>query len=155
MKEYRPINVLFFLLFTCSLLLPIVYFAPDDGYEIFGKNLKFLTWENLITPKNQQKKNIDFLDDVDVSDINDESCHARLDSSKAELGLPSKSSVLAVASQTHLEQNDEAKVNLNTFFSNIAIFFRNIYANKFSIMCFCHFTGCSRTTHWIYEILIT
>jgi lysophospholipase L1-like esterase len=132
MKEYRPINVLFFLLFTCSLLLPIVYFAPDDGYEIFGKNLKFLTWENLITPKNQQKKNIDFLDDVDVSDINDESFNARLDSSKAELGLPSKSSVLAVASQTHLEQNDEAKVNLSTFFSTL----RNITSRKEKISIF-------------------
>ena len=117
MKEYRPINVLFFLLLTCSFLLPIVYFAPDDGYVIFGKNIRFLTWERLITPKNQQKKNIDFLENVDVSDINDDSFNSQLDTANTNLGLPSKSSVLRVASQTHLEQNTESKENLGAFFS--------------------------------------
>lgn len=119
MREYKPINVLFFLLLTCVILLPLVYFAPSDGYVIFGQRFKFLTWEKLLTPKEQEKLDLDFLEEVVVSDINDETFDTQLDSTQTELGLPTKSPILAVASQTHLEQNDLAKKNLNTFFSKL------------------------------------
>ena len=119
MREYKPINVLFFLLLTCAILLPLVYFAPSDGYLIFGQRFKFLTWEKLLTPKEQEKLDLDFLEDVVVSDINDETFDTQLDSVQTELGLPTKSAVLAVASQTHLEQNDLANKNLNSFFSEL------------------------------------
>ena len=119
MKEYRPINVLFFLLLTCVILLPLVYFAPSDGYLILGQRFKFLTWEKLLTPKEQEKLDLDFLKEVVVSDINDESFDAQVDSTQTDLGLPTKSAVLAVASQTRLEQNDIANKNLNSFFSEL------------------------------------
>ena len=119
MREYKPINVLFFLLLTCVILLPLVYFAPIDGYVIFGQRFKFLTWEKLLTPKEQEQLDLDFLKEVVVSDINDESFDAQIDSTQTELGLPTKSAVLAVASQTHLEQNDLANKNLNSFFSQL------------------------------------
>ncbi|MFL2663755.1 MAG: hypothetical protein ACJ0F1_02410, partial [Crocinitomicaceae bacterium] len=88
MREYKPINVLFFLLLTCAILLPLVYFAPSDGYLIFGQRFKFLTWEKLLTPKEQEKLDLDFLEDVVVSDINDETFDTQLDSVQTELGLP-------------------------------------------------------------------
>ena len=60
MKEYKPINVLFFILLTLSFLLPVVYFAPKDGYRVFGISISFLSWENLLNPPVQEKKNLDF-----------------------------------------------------------------------------------------------
>ena len=119
MREYRPLNVLFFLLLTCLLLLPIVYFAPSQGYDLFGLKIKFLTWENLLTPKTQENKNIDFLEDVNTSDINDDSFSLQLDSNQTELGLPTKSKVLSIASATRLEQNDPAKILLGGFFEEL------------------------------------
>ena len=119
MREYKPINVLFFLLLTCVILLPLVYFAPSNGYLIFGQRFKFLTWEKLLAPKEQEKLDLNFLEEVVVSDINDESFDTQLDSTQNELGLPTKSTVLTVASQTQLEQNEEAKKNLNAFFSEL------------------------------------
>lgn len=119
MREYKPINVLFFLLLTCIILLPLVYFAPSDGYVIFGQRFKFLTWEKLLTPKEQEKLDLDFLEEVVVSDINDETFDTQFDSVQTELGFPAKRKVLAVASQTHLEQNDLAHKNLNSFFSEL------------------------------------
>lgn len=119
MREYRPLNVLFFILLTCIFLLPIVYFAPPDGYLLFGQRIKFLTWEKLLAPKSQEKKNIDFLLDVDVSDINDSTFIVQNDSIQTELGLPSKSRVLTVASKTHLEQGEKSKNNLNAFFEQL------------------------------------
>ena len=117
MREYKPINVLFFLLLTCVILLPFVYFAPSDGYFILGQRFKFLTWEKLLLHlKKQEKLDLDFLKEVIVSDINDESFDAQVDSTQTDLGLPTKSAVLAVASQTRLEQNDIANKNLNSFF---------------------------------------
>jgi lysophospholipase L1-like esterase len=104
---------------TCVILLPLVYFAPSDGYVIFGQRFKFLTWEKLLTPKEQEKLDLDFLEEVVVSDINDETFDTQLDSAQTELGLPTKSPILAVASQTHLEQNDLANKSLNSFFSEL------------------------------------
>jgi hypothetical protein len=104
---------------TCIILLPLVYFAPSDGYVIFGQRFKFLTWEKLLTPKEQEKLDLDFLEEVVVSDINDETFDTQFDSVQTELGFPAKRKVLAVASQTHLEQNDLAHKNLNSFFSEL------------------------------------
>ena len=59
MKEYKPINVLYFILLTLFLLLPVVYFAPKDGYRFFGLRISFLSWENLLNPPVQERKNID------------------------------------------------------------------------------------------------
>ena len=64
MREYKPINVLFFLLLTAVILLPVVYFAPKDGYNFFGVNISFMTWEHLLNPVKQEQKNLDFLNDV-------------------------------------------------------------------------------------------
>lgn len=119
MREYRPLNVLFFLLLTCLLLLPIIYFAPSKGYDLFGFNVKFLTWENLLSPKTQENKNIDFLDGVNISDINDDSFDLQLESNQTDLGLPTKSTVLSIESASKLEQNAEAKVNLGNFFEQL------------------------------------
>ena len=87
MKEYRPINVLIFLLFTCLLLIPVVFFAPKDGYNIFGFNVRFLTWEKLINPVIQEQKDLSFLSNVNVSGIEDKEFLIAKDSLSSSLGM--------------------------------------------------------------------
>lgn len=120
MKEYRPINVLFFLLFTCLLLIPVVIFAPKDGYTIFGFNVRFLTWEKLINPVIQEHKNLSFLSSVNVNDIEDQEFLNTKDSLSSSLGMPSKKGVLAVSSQTQIHMNSESKRTLFQFFKEIS-----------------------------------
>lgn len=120
MKEYRPINVLFFLLFTCILLIPVVFFAPKDGYTIFGFNVRFLTWEKLINPVIQEHKDLNFLANVNVNDIEDQEFLNTKDSLSSSLGMPSKKGVLAVSSQTQIHMNSESQKTLYQFFQEIS-----------------------------------
>ena len=117
MKEYRPINVLFFLLFTAMILLPVVYFAPKDGYSFFGIKISFMTWENLLNPIKQENKDLDFLDDVNINDNNDKEFLKTAQSDSVSLGLPTKNMVLAVKSKTVLHMNEQSRSNLFGFFS--------------------------------------
>ena len=120
MKEYRPINVLFFLLFTCLLLIPVVFFAPKDGYTILGFNVRFLTWEKLINPVIQEHKDLSFLANVNVNDIEDHEFINTKDSLSSSLGMPSKKGVLAVSSQTQIHMNSESKRTLFEFFEELS-----------------------------------
>jgi lysophospholipase L1-like esterase len=116
MKEYKPINVLFFILLTLSFLLPVVYFAPKDGYRFFGISISFLSWKNLLNPPVQEKKNIDFLDDLNIGDIDDSDFETTESSDSSNLGMPSKKVVLAVKSQTKIHMNTESRNQLHVFF---------------------------------------
>jgi len=134
MKEYRPINVLIFLLFTCLLLIPVVFFAPKDGYNIFGFNVRFMTWEKLINPVIQEHKDLSFLSNVNVSGIEDKEFLIAKDSLSSSLGMPSKKGVLAVKSQTQIQMNSESKRNLFAFFEELSK--ATIKRNKINI---CHY----------------
>ena len=117
MKEYKPIHVLFFILLTLLLLLPVVYFSPKDGYQIFGINISFLSWEDLFNPPHQEEKNIDFLEDVNIGNITDKAFEKREASDSSSLGLPSKNVVLAVNSQTEIHMNTVSRNRLHFFFA--------------------------------------
>ena len=116
MKEYKPINVLYFILLTLFLLLPVVYFVPKEGYRIFGIRISFLSWENLLNPPVQERKNIDFLEDINIGDIDDSDFETTKASDTSNLGMPSKSVVLAVKSQTKIHMNPESRNRLHLFF---------------------------------------
>ena len=90
MKEYKPINVLYFILLTLFLLLPVAYFVPKEGYSIFGIRISFLSWENLLNPPVQERKNIDFLEDINIGDIDDSDFETTESSDSSSLGMPSK-----------------------------------------------------------------
>ena len=134
MKEYKPINVLFFILLTLCLLLPVVYFAPKEGYNVFGIRISFLTWENLLNPPIQEKKNIDFLEDLNIGDIDDGDFETTEASDTSNLGMPSKSVVLAVNSQTKIHMNPESRNRLHVFFDALT----NVSLNKRKINI-CHY----------------
>ena len=52
------------------MLTPLVYFAPKDGWKIGGKHFHFLTQEEFLHPKKQQKTDITKLvADVDTASI--------------------------------------------------------------------------------------
>ena len=76
------------------ILLPVVYFAPKDGYDLFGIKIKFMTWENLLNPVTQENKDLDFLDDVNISDNQDKEFLKTAQSDSLSLGLPTKDTVL-------------------------------------------------------------
>ena len=117
MKEYQPRHILFFLLLTSMILLPVVYFAPKDGYDLFGIKIRFMTWENLLNPVTQENKDLDFLDDVNISDNQDKEFLKTAQSDSLSLGLPTRDTVLAVKSKTRLHMNEKSKSSLYTFFS--------------------------------------
>ena len=120
MKEYRPVNVLFFLLLTVLILLPVVYFAPKDGYNLFGIEVSFLTWDNLLYPKIQEQKNLDFLNDLNINDNADTEFLKRTHSDSLALGLPSKKNVLTVKSKTQIHTNKISRSHLDRFFTSLS-----------------------------------
>ena len=134
MKEYQPRHVLFFLLFTSMILLPVVYFAPKDGYNLFGFKITFMTWDNLLNPIIQENKNLDFLDDVIIHDNQDMGFLKTAKSDSLSLGLPTKDTVLAVKSKTRIHMNEESKLTLYTFFSELSSASKN--GKKINI---CHY----------------
>ena len=121
MKEYKPINVLFFLLFTVMILLPVVYFAPKDGYNFFGVKISFLTWDKLLNPIKQEKIDLDFLKDVNIHDNMDKEFMTSTHPDSSALGLPSKNIVLTVKSKTQLHMNRYSRSNLFRFFSELSV----------------------------------
>ena len=125
MKEYQPRRVLFFLLFTSMILLTVVYFTPKNGYDLFGIKITFMTWENLLNPVTQENKNLDFLDDVNISDNQDKEFLKTAQSDSLSLGLPTKDTVLAVNSKTRLQMNEKSKSSLYTFFSELSSISKN------------------------------
>mgnify|MGYP001234106886 CR=1 FL=1 len=134
MKEYKPINVLYFILLTLFLLLPVVYFAPKDGYSIFGIRISFLSWDNLLNPIVQERKNLAFLEDINIGDIDDSDFETSKASDTNNLGIPSKRVVLAVKSHTKIHMNTESRNQLHLFFEAL----KNVSIKKRKINI-CHY----------------
>lgn len=115
MEHIKPYKVLLFVLLVLLILYPIVHFAPEDGYTIFGHKIRFLTLNSLIHPKKQEKKNIDnIVKGIDTTGI-DEGINRFNGRSNGTLGAPAGGE-LSTSSSTTIHLNDNAKNNLYQFF---------------------------------------
>ena len=56
MEEIKSYKVSLFIIAILLLLAPVVYFIPENGFQIAGKKFSFLTKEEFFHPKEQVKK---------------------------------------------------------------------------------------------------
>lgn len=68
MKEIKTYKITLFIIGVILLLSPIVYLIPEDGWNIKIATLKFLSKENFLNPKKQEKADISkLISDVDTN----------------------------------------------------------------------------------------
>lgn len=119
MKNFKPIYVVLFTLGVFILLSPLVYFAPKDGWEIWGTKIKFLTQNEFFHPKKQEMKDITkIIADVDTTSIEEDKQQNFLqhqNGSNGNLGSPNGGSV-GTESKTQLHLSSQAKENLIALF---------------------------------------
>jgi hypothetical protein len=122
LKAYKPIYVVLFLASILLVLTPLVYFAPKDGWKIGGTHFHFLTQEEFLHPKKQQKTDITKLvADVDTASIELDEPSDLLkhqNASDGSLGAPS-GGTLSAESRTQLVLNEGARNELIKFFQEL------------------------------------
>lgn len=104
------------------LLTPIVILAPEDGWNLGGLKVNFLTQENFYNPKKQEKTditNIIAAIDTTMLDIEPDPEIKHKNGSNGDLGAPNGGDVSAVAS-TALLMNDDGKNNIHSFFKTLS-----------------------------------
>jgi lysophospholipase L1-like esterase len=135
--EIKPYQVLLFIFAVMLILSPIVYFSPEEGYDIGGTEINFLSKEEFFHPKKQAKKDITkIVASVDTTNLdikvdkpllehsetiinptNSKLKHGN-SSKKGSLGAP-KGGTLSDESTSSLHLNDIAKANLYRFFEKM------------------------------------
>lgn len=126
-KEIKPIRVLIFVAAIFLLLAPLVIFAPKEGWDIGGVKLKFLTFENLLTPQKQENADItNIIADIDTTMSGvDDPLKVHKNGSNGDFGAPNGGPLNEDAS-TELQMNDAGKQNLRAFFEVLS----NVASNK-------------------------
>lgn len=104
------------------LLAPVVYFAPQGGWDIGGYKVRFLTFEKFIHPVKKQNKDIsEIVSLVDTTMIEEPAVNDSLDqamANKAIMGMPSGGE-LKLESATHIAFSDAGLQNIHQFFSKM------------------------------------
>ncbi len=121
MKEIKPYQITLYILGVLILLAPIVYFVPENGWDINGIKVKFLSQEKLYHPKKQIKTDItDIISGVDTTmntEIEDPLLKHK-NGSNGDVGAP-KGGKLTEISSTKLIMNASGKNNLHAFFAEL------------------------------------
>ena len=90
-------------------------YVPEDGWNFNAFKLKFLTGENITTPREQEKADItDILDMVDTTMVEDETVK-HINGSNGDLGAPNGGKFDEDAS-TELQMEEQGLSNLHAFF---------------------------------------
>lgn len=119
MKEVQAYKVTLFVAGTLAMLFCVTWFVPDDGWKVAGSNYKFLTLENFINPKVQEKKDIeDIVSDVDTTMAEDPMLKHQ-NGSNGDYGAPISGN-FDVNATTELEMNDAGLNNLHSFFQKLS-----------------------------------
>lgn len=135
MKEIKSYQVSLFIIAVLLLLAPVVYLAPENGFDVAGKKFNFLTKEEFFHPKEQVKKDISqIVAMVDTSDLNIDisenidftankvknfkKLKKHLNSSNGGFGAP-KGGHLSEESTSDIHLSDGARVSLNQFFEKL------------------------------------
>jgi len=119
LKQLRPFHVLFFLIGTLGFLAPVVLFVPEDGWNINGWKVNFLTKEHFLEPVKQEKKDItSIVAEVDTSTIEVDPGIRHTNGSNGDMGAP-VGGQLSEESETELILNDTGRENLYRFFQKL------------------------------------
>jgi hypothetical protein len=101
------------------MLFGVTYFVPEEGWKVGGTPVKFLSLEDFIDPRVQEKTDIeDIVADVDTS-MTEDPLLTHNNGSNGNYGEPIKGN-FDVNATTVLEMSEAGQNNLNAFFSNIS-----------------------------------
>ncbi|PHR32434.1 MAG: hypothetical protein COA38_06610 [Fluviicola sp.] len=123
MKELKPYHVLFFVLGVMLVLSPVVYFMPEEGVNIGGATINFMTKDDFLHPKKQENADVD-----DIFSSIDTSMNATTppkplikhqNGSNGNMGAPGGGSY-EVESVVDLLMSDAGKENLYRFFESLS-----------------------------------
>ena len=119
MKELKPVHVLLFVVGVMAILAPLVYFTPEEGWNLWGTKVNFMTKEDFLHPKKQETADVDdIFASVDTT-MNGNSSNRSLikhrNGSRGDMGAPGGGSY-DVESATELQMTDAGKANLHRFF---------------------------------------
>ncbi len=119
MKELRPFYVFFFIIGTLGLLAPLVFFVPDDGWDLNGWKIHFLSKDRFFQPVKQEKKDISSIVaqvDTSTTALNPRVTH--INNSNGNLGAPIVGE-LSEDAETILSMNESGLENLHRFFEKL------------------------------------
>jgi len=117
-QNFRPYQVLLFILLVLSLLFIPSFLLPNGGAKFLGVKWQFLSFEEILHPKKQEKKDIaKIIQKVDTSDIN-ESLVKHSGKTSGKLGQAA-GGVLSTESATSLHLNKTSTQNLFRFFTQL------------------------------------
>lgn len=120
MRQYKPFHVTVFTFFTLLILLGLSLLVTKNGIQIGDKTIRFLSFERVIFPKKEVKKNIDAL----FRDIDTTLVAASVDTTikhqnqTGELGQPSGGK-LAGETKNEIYLSAAAETNLSAFFERM------------------------------------
>jgi len=121
LKEIKPYQVLAFVAGVLLVMSPIVYFAPDKGYDLGFMKLNFLTAEEFLHPVKPEKKDISkIVANIDTTslDLNDDPMLRHQNGSEGNMGAPS-GGTMNTESNTEIILNDAARAQLHQLFSKL------------------------------------
>lgn len=122
MKEIKPYKVVLYVAGVLLLLAPVVFFVPEDGFDLGGPKINFLSLEDFIEPKKQEKADVtDILMNIDTTMVETppDPLVKHQDGSNGDLGAPGGESHAENLS-TELQMSDAGRENLNSFFKKLS-----------------------------------
>lgn len=128
MKQIKAYHITLFIAGILAALFTISWFAPEEGWKVAGHSWKFLTFEKIIHPVQQEKADIKkIVADVDTS-MTEDPLLQHMNGSKGDFGAPSGGDLSENAS-TELLFDETGKENLYSFFQTLD----GVAANKTKI----------------------
>lgn len=102
-----------------ALLTVVSAFVPAGGWDIFGVRLKFLSYEEVLDPRVQEKADIDnLLANVDTTLNLDDPLITHINGSNGSMGAPNGGDVQEDGS-SELQMNDLGRNNIHAFFRTL------------------------------------
>lgn len=113
-------------------LAPVVWFVPNDGWDINGTKIRFLSKQKFLHPVKQENADIsDILAGADTTMIEDDPLLQHQNASNGNLGAPSGGNIIT-ESKTVIELNESGLASLNAFFEKLSAVSEK--KNKISIL---------------------
>jgi hypothetical protein len=121
-KQLQPFHVLIYLAGILVLLTGISFLVKGDKIDLFGMDVRFLSFNEALTPpKPVEKKNITNIVQVDTLDIEGASADTTIKNtfeSDGKMGAPAGGTLSAEAATT-IQYNEKGQEALYTFFQKL------------------------------------
>lgn len=124
-KNIKATYVTLYVAGILGMLCTVSWFAPEGGWDVGGTHLKFLTYEDILHPRVQEKADItDLLSNIDTS-LTADPLLIHQNGSNGSLGAPNGGEISADGS-SELQMSEAGRNNLNAFFQVLS----GVAANK-------------------------